>query len=442
MMILAGAAFAGLIAAPALASAPSGMTTAQAPGGGTLLTAYRTESSPQALLRDALGRAHATFDAPIDVRGAVRSTDGTLVVALFRARPASGSISGMVLGTYVKGGPSRIALIYDRADRFATTAPGLIAFATANATPAHATAPATSAGVPPMHDVVAPDHSASAQLPDGWTPQHFAQGVFTASDAAGDEVDQEVSLTFVDPRSPALAQYANAQQMMHQPVSAVTPFGIVLPLPSSPADAYVAASKRLAELQQQPDPQTTIEQQRSLPPNGRFQFAQMSGSTTVKGTRVHFVGTAGWAPLQTGGVWMLEVKMVSAPVARFNRMFPTLLAIFNSYRIDQGVREQQVGQTIRENNALIARGQAIASATIARNTAVFNASMDHARAVQDSIDRSTAGFTHYLNDTTVVQSSGGSRGTVDQGFAESMVRNDPQNFREVPVSEYRKGVDY
>jgi hypothetical protein len=229
---------------------------------------------------------------------------------------------------------------------------------------------------------------------------------------------------------------------MHQAMSPVTPFGIVLATPSDPVQAYVSAIKRIAELQHQADPEMKIEQSRLLPANGRFHVAQLVGENTVKGTRVHFVGTAGWAPLRASGTWMLDVKMVSAPVARFNQAFPVLAAIFRSYHIDQDVREHQVGETIAENNALIARGQQITSDTIARNTAVFNASMSHARAVQDSIDRSTAGFTHYLNDTTVLQSSSGARGTVDQDFASSIVRNDPQNFREVPVSEYRKGTDY
>jgi hypothetical protein len=68
--------------------------------------------------------------------------------------------------------------------------------------------------------------------------------------------------------------------------------------------------------------------------------------------------------------------------------------------------------------------------------------MSHARSVQDGVDRSTAGFTRYLSDTTVMQSSSGARGTVNDSFAQNVVANDPQNFRVVPVSEYQKGVDY
>ncbi len=436
------AMFSTLLVRPLSAAASSGGSTSRAPHGGTLVTTFQKESSPQQLLRDSLSRARGVFGSPIDVRGAVRSKDGTLVVALIRSRLAGVPIGGMILGTYVTGAPSRIALIYDRADRFAKTAPDLIAFATTTDTE-NASAPAAQlAGVPAMHDVVAPDRSASARLPAGWTPQHFAQGVFVAADAAGDEVDQEVAFTFVDPRSPALAQYVSAQQMMRQPVSPVTPFGIVLALPPDPVQAYVSANRRLAELQHQPDPETKIEQSHPMAAAPNQHASLLSGTSIVKGTRVRFLGSADFVQLHAPGAWMLSIKMVSAPDAQFKKVFPTLSAIFSSYKIDQNVRQQQVGETIRQNNELIARGREISQATIARNTAVFNASMSHAREVQDGIDRSTAGFSHYLNDTTVVQSSSGARGTVDQGFAQSMVRNDPQNFREVPVSEYRKGVDY
>jgi hypothetical protein len=69
--------------------------------------------------------------------------------------------------------------------------------------------------------------------------------------------------------------------------------------------------------------------------------------------------------------------------------------------------------------------------------------MSHAQAVQDGIDRSTAGFTRYLNDTTVLEHGpSGARATVDYNFADAIVQSDPQNFRVVPVSEYRRGGEY
>jgi len=48
-----------------------------------------------------------------------------------------------------------------------------------------------------------------------------------------------------------------------------------------------------------------------------------------------------------------------------------------------------------------------------------------------------------LNDTTVLQHiPSGNTGTANRNFATGLVHADPQHFREVPVSEYQKGVDY
>ncbi len=123
---------------------------------------------------------------------------------------------------------------------------------------------------------------------------------------------------------------------------------------------------------------------------------------------------------------------------RYRTDFPLMTAIFNSYNVDQGVRHQQVQATIQQDEAATQRGTAMMQATQARNSAVFNASMDHARSVQQSIDRSTSGFDHYLNDTTVLQGPNG-RTTENANFAQSVVNGDPQHFRVVPVSEYRSG---
>ena len=67
-------------------------------------------------------------------------------------------------------------------------------------------------------------------------------------------------------------------------------------------------------------------------------------------------------------------------------------------------------------------------------------SMAAARASQAAIDRSTSGYVHYLNGTDVVEHLGtGERGTLDGGFAQGLAREDPQNFRIVPMTQYNAG---
>jgi hypothetical protein len=430
-----------LSAAPLLvcacaASAPAQLQTLPAPAGHVLLGTATASSAP-ALLRAGLDDARAAFGSAPVVAGASRSTDDTLTVALFRAQRAGVAYGGLVLATFVRGGESKIAIVYDRADRFAASAPALIRTVVAAETPA-GTQPA-----PAMHDVVASDNSVRARLPDGWTTHTFGQGMFAASGPDAAEVDQEIAARLIDPRSPVFQQALQLQQEMHQPANPLaTPYGIPLTYQPDPVRAFVALSRLLAQIQHQADPAITIE--RTIAQNGQpgIRATEISGTDTVRGTRMRFDGIVGVTPANQNGAWTLSVKMISAPVDRFARDLPTLAAIYNSYEVNQQQMGAEVAQTIASDRAGMARGLAMAQATQSRDAAVFDASMSHARSVQDGVDRSTAGFTRYLSDTTVMQSSSGARGTVNDSFAQNVVANDPQNFRVVPVSEYQKGVDY
>ena len=417
------------------ATVPAGFHTVAAPAGGNLLEGTIDAASPATLLRAALGRARDAF-GPITVAGATRSTDETLTVALFRARSNGVAVGGLVLATYVGGGASRVAIAYDRADRFGRTAPALIGRATQ----------APSGGtltVPPLRPVVATDQSVSASLAPGWTPKIFAQGVFAASGPDGAEVDQEVAVHLIDPRSPVYQQnVAMLRRIGRAPGAFGNPYGLPLSYQPDPARAFIAVSTALAQMQGGGDPEITIEKTVAQPHQPGLTIAEISGTDTVKGVRTRFDGLVGVGAANQNGAWFVSVKMIAAPVAHFQADLPALIAIYNSYSVNQTERAAQVQQTIADDRAGTARGLAMAHAAQDANSATFNASMSHARSVQDGIDRSTAGFTRYLSDTTVLQSASGARGTVDAGFAQSVVDHDPQNFRVVPVSEYQKGVDY
>jgi hypothetical protein len=423
--------------APALAAAlPAGMRALPVTGDGHVCIGASGAGSPADLLRASLRTAHALFGAAPTVVGASRSTDGTLTVALFRVTAGGTALGGLVLATYVAGGRSQTAIAYDRADRFGTSAPALIARVVAAETPA-------AAAVPPMHDIVAPDGSVRARLPAGWTTRIFAGGVFAAAAPDTAEVDQEVAARLIDPRSPVFQQALQLQQQLHQPLNPMaTPYGIPMTYQPDPARAFVALSDALATFGHQGNPNIVIERTIAQPAQPGIRAVEIAGTDTVKGVPTRFDGIVGITPMTSTGAWMLSVKMISAPVAHFQADLPALAAVYNSYTVDQRVMGDQVAQTIAADRAGMARGLAMAQATQSRDAAVFDASMSHARSVQDGIDRSTAGFTRYLSDTTVLQASDGDRGTVGASFAQSVVANDPQHFRVVPVSEYRAGVDY
>jgi hypothetical protein len=422
----------------AAASPPAGMSDAAGPAGGRLLTGFAPATSPAALFRTALADTRSAFGPDVRVLSATRSTDGALTVGLFRVNDAAAPLAGLILASYARSGSSRIAIVYDRAERFATTAPSLIA----RATPAAAQTATASAG--PLRDARSPDGSVRALVPPAWKLTIFAQGELSASGPDGAEVDQEVSAHMIDPRSPLFQQALQMQSRMSGRANPFgTPYGIPLTYEPDPARAFIAFARIVAKAQGLGDPAVSLERTIPQPQQQGLRVSELVGTDTVKGTRMRFDGIVAVTPASQTGGWMMSVKMISAPVAAFQRDLPALAAIYNSYRVDQGVRGQQVQQTIAEDQAGAARGLALMQQTQAQNTATFDASMSHARLVQSSIDRSTAGFTRYLSDTTVVENATtGAHTTVNDSFADAVVKNDPQNFRVVPVSEYRQGTDF
>ncbi len=132
-----------------------------------------------------------------------------------------------------------------------------------------------------------------------------------------------------------------------------------------------------------------------------------------------------------------------APANRFVADEPQMATALAGYRIDAQRRQDQVQANIAAGWAASRAGIANMNATTARDQAVVDASMRNARAAQDGIDRSTAGFVRYLNDSDVVRRSpDGAHLDVDAGTSQALRSFDPQHFASVPVSQYVKGVDY
>jgi hypothetical protein len=401
-------------------------------GGGHVLSGPASgATSPAGLLRIGLADARRAL-GPLSVLGATRSIDNALTVALFRTAGGDDRMGGLLLASYASGGASRVTIVYDRADRFASTEPALIARATRAAQLPGAT-------VGPMRAVRSPDGSVTASVPPAWKITTFAQGEFAAVAPDAAEVDQELSVRLIDPRSSAYQQALRLQQQLGRVVNPyATPYGMPMTVDVDPARAYVTFANAIAKAQHFARPDISIEHAIPLPSANGLHATELVGTESLRGVRTRFDGIVGVAPPGPIGGWAMFVKMISAPVARFDADLPTLAAVYNSYRVDQGVRGQQVAQTQADDRAGAARGLALMQQTQAQNSATFNASMAHARSVQSSIDRSTAGFTHYLNDTTVLENTTtGARATAGDSFADAVVKNDPQNFRVVPVSEYR-----
>jgi hypothetical protein len=412
---------------PATASAASGtegLRSIAGNTGGHILdgrVATAGHATVDGVFRAALVVAKTYFGERPQILGVVRSNDETLTLGLFKAQLKGAPVGGFVLTTFVPNGASRVDILFDRSDRVGKSMNNLLAQAAA----LHDSPAGTSAGaVAALHDVISPDSTVRARIPEGWTTPIFGEGQLVAAGPHDVEVDQELSVRCIDPRS----SIANGVPWLPVPYT------------QNVERAYlnvVAALTRRGAIAVT-DTQITNVKSMNSPVQGAS-LAQLTGTNVLHGVTRKFDGLVLVSSQGPGGGWSLTLKMVAAPQATFDRDLPTLTAVYNSYNVDQQARGQQVAQSMQQDREGMARARQMSADTIARNTAVFNASMSHARSVQQSIDRSTSGFVHYLNDTTVVEGPGGARGSANEGFAQSIVANDPQNFRIVPVSEYRPG---
>lgn len=409
-------------------AAPSGLrSTDVASGGRVMVGSLHAVDSTRSAFIAGLRCLPGYFDARPHVSSAVRSADGAITIGSFDATLRGAPVRGVAITAFEPRAGSRVGILFDYSDGIARSIDPLFRRVRRMMVPSSGPA-VNAAAVKPLHVIEAPDGTVDARIPAGWRTIVFGEGAFAANGPDGSEVDQEVSLNFADPRSSL----------------AGTPGWAAVPYTAEPAQAMAAASRYVAQ-RGGPDAQLHIERETrvSVPPE-MGTAAELIGTETLHGGRPgRFDGVALVSPLGQYGGWSLSVKMISGPLETYQHELPTLLAIFGSYHVNQGRRGEQVHENIaagwRQTQAILQANAEVQQ----RNSAVFNASMANARNVQDSIDRSTAGFVHYLNDTSVLQHiPSGETGAVSQNFATGLIRADPQHFREVPVSEYQKGVDY
>ncbi len=379
-------------------------------------------ANSRAAFRTGLAMVKSYFDRAPVILSVVESNDSTLTLGLFKATLAGQAVGGFVLTTFVPHGASQVDVLFDATDRVSASMPAMLAQVSSS----HPTGgpAASAAAVAPLHAVVSPDGTVHARIPEGWKTPVFGQGQLVAVGPDGAEVDQELEIPCVDPSAPI------ARNVPWLPV----------PYTRNVAQAYLAVAAALVSRHVVSVSNLHVESVKNLPsPIPGAAMAELIGTDVVAGVTHRFDGVVVVSPIGQYGGWNVTLKMIGAPAASIDRDAPTLLAIFGSYNVDQQKRGEQVALSMQEDRAGMARAQQMSADTQARDTAVFEASMGHARAVQQSIDRSTSGFVHYLNDTTVLEGPGGARSSENADFAQSVVNGDPNNFRIVPVSEYNSG---
>jgi len=437
---ISGAAAALILAITSAHAQPSngsgnGFTTVNAPGGGQYIYGpFTGKGSMSDAVLYMLRNIHQYFGNRPELGKFVQSRDGTQTAAFFGVN-AKGAAEKPMTGLFIVArsadGSASGAVVFDESARFAASEPGMmkalysvwhpagINAASATETP-QTSAAATRAGT--SGDVAAPlaqtsggDGSASIGLPEGWKIVSLNGGAISVAGPNGEMVN----------------------------------LGGVFqgyPVGSDLFESYVAISNRLRAANGKPAATYTVLERTTLPGNAIQVILKVDLNDGV-GPRRGSLRLGRW------GAQAMSVDGSNLPERLVERESATLLAVIHSYQPNRQVMGQLQQGAMNRVQADAARANQQAAAINARReagNAAFNQHMDNLNAQSqsfnahmDNIDRSSKITQDYILDRSVVRDTeNGDRATVSNGYADSLVRANPNRFQVVPNQSLIAGKDY
>lgn len=449
-------------------AAPDGLKTFDMPEGGRILFGKPGDSSSgPSTFKSGLRRTKGYFDTSLNLLSVVRSKNGEVTMGSFSAILRGTAVGGLAISMYDPDGHSRLAFLFDDPNHLAKSIPSMMrrldeltqemlkqetvksahssngkAFDSKSST-GFAGFEAASRNVA-LKGLAFPDGTTTIGVAPGFKPHTMSAGTFTASSADGATIELLVSHSLIDPNGTLYKMQAQMTRRFPN-ASPTIPGQIVV---AYEPDPVIAWKKYLTEYARQqntpyPDPQITKHDQMHLTAPG-WSGRVVSGTMTLHDETFVFTGRLLVSPPSLQGGWMLQATILAAPKEHVSDDMPAMMAMEKSEKVDMNATRELTMRNIDMINAQSAHQMS------ARQTAYdvgsqqrFNSSMARARASRDAMDKSTAGFIHYINGTTILQHNpSGGHATVEANLAGALEKSDPQHFSVVPVKQYVKGRDY
>ena len=437
---IAGAATLLIFALMTAHSEPStgsgnGFTTVNAPGGGQYIYGpFPGKGSMSDAVLYMLRSIHQYFGNRPELGKFVQSRDGTQTAAFFgvNAKGAAGKpMTGLFIVARSTDGAASGAVVFDESSHFATSEPGMMKAlytvwhpAGINAAGASTTSQsaATRTGAGAAADAAAPlvqssggDQSASIGLPAGWKIVSLNGGAISVAGPNGEMVNL----------GGVLQGYALGPDLFQ---------------------SWVAIVNRVRAGSGKP-PATFAELKRTNLPGNAIQVIFKLDLNDGVGPRRGSVRLGRW------GAQAMSVDGSNIPERLADRESATLLAVIRSYQPNRQVMGQLQQGAMNRVQADAARANQQAAALNARREASnaafdqhmnnLNAQSQSFNAHMDNIDRSSKITQDYILDRSVVRDTeNGDRATVSNGYADSLVRANPDRFQVVPNQSLIAGKDY
>jgi hypothetical protein len=450
---------------PVQSQAADGLHTINDPGGGQVVYGTLTgQSSLSSAMVFMLRQVHGHFGDRPQIGKFFQSRGGDSVATFFTLTAKNQDnkpIAGLVIVIMPKGATPTAAVLYDDPTRFSKTEPVMLrklneamhTNAGSSVQPSARNTPATpvrSATPQELRMTSGGDHSAGIGLAPGWRLTAVSGGMLTAEGPNGEMIS--LGLIFQGIRDPRSMQ----NQQMPYGGNGSAPRPVVCAYGDEVFEAYTCVINQMRQNKGLPAASFRLSSSQRLPSNQQeqqviqaiFGMDLHDGKGPRKASarigEMHFGNSPSWA---------LTVNGSNAPETVFDEVNPTIMAMVHSFSVDHAVIQRETAAVIDNIHAIGAASTAQAKAADQRREASSAAFNNHMNAISqnsgdfnshmDDIDRSSKAFQDYTLDRSVVRDNDLSeRGTVNNGYADSLVRANPDRFEIVPNQNLIKGLDY
>jgi hypothetical protein len=423
----------------ASAATDGGFQITANPGGGSILTGILGNESLPAATAALMRRVHAELGVRPAVVQTVENRHDHSLALLFTAARNDTSYTGVAIVTATPGAQAAGTALYDITTRFHTTVGPMLTrlqSMTARANASNAPSAAVKLAPPePLSEHAFPDGTGSISVPTDWTVSVAGGGSALVSGPAGSaQVSYNMHFGGLDPSNP------RAQTFMRtaSPLARQNFHGAVLPYTGDPVKSWTAMYEALARQRGMNQPQIHIV---SSTPAGST-AANIAGTLGSGPKAIHFIAYVFVLPPNPMGMWQLSDSHIFVTDKDLARQAETANAVLDSVRINFGaVAAQQaaIRQMFQKQfESEIANDRAQDAARAART----DEALANDRAAQEGMHKEAVAMENYsLDRAVVVNTANGRHSTLDAGFADTLVRDNP-NYQKVPAASLLRGVDY
>ncbi len=451
--------------APSQTQSGGGLHTIDNPGGGQVVYGTLTgQSSLSNAVVFMLRQVHGHFGDRPQIGKFFQSRGGDSVATFFTLtakNQANKPIAGLVIVNMPRGATPTAAVLYDDPARFSKTEPVMLRAlneamhtnAGSSEKPVSRSTPETpvrSSAPQPLRMTSGGDHSAGIGLAAGWRITAVSGGMLTAEGPNGEMIS--LGLIYQGIRDPGSMR---SQQM---------PYGgngggyrpVVCPYGGEVFQAYTCVINQMRQNKGLPAASFRLSSSQRLASNQQeqqviqalFEMDLHDGKGPRKAS-----ARIGEMHIGNSPTWALTLNGSNAPENVFEDVNATIMAMVHSFSVDHAVIQRETAAVIDNIHAVGAASTAQAHAADQRREASSAAFNNHMNAIDqnsgafnshmDDIDRSSKAFQDYTLDHSVVRDNDSSeRGTVNNSYADSLVRANPERFEIVPNQNLIKGLDY